>query len=66
MTDEQILLLNGIDVADLDKDFLSIVSTKNQEIRKMSLRSLLTSQHVLAEIQANEDALVGDIVSSNE
>jgi len=66
MTDEQILLLNGIDVADLDKDFLSIVSAKNQEIRKMSLRSLLTSQHVLSEIQANEDALVSQIVDANE
>ena len=66
MTDEKILLLNGIEFADLDRDYFIIDSAQNQAIRKVSLRSVLTSAHVLAELQANEDALVSQIVDANE
>jgi len=66
MTDEKILLLNGVEFADLDRDYFIIDSAQNKAIRKVSLRSVLTSAHVLAELQANEDALVSQIVDANE
>jgi hypothetical protein len=65
MDDQKISLLNGVDIADLDNDYITVISNKTNQIKKISLRALLTSPDVLGTLRANEDALASHIAQQS-
>ena len=65
MNDQKILLLNGVDIADLDNDYITVISKRTNQIKKISLRALLTSPDVLETLQANQDALASHIAQQS-
>jgi len=65
MNDQKILLLNGVDIADLDNDYITVISKRTNQIKKISLRALLTSPDVLKTLQANQDALASHIAQQS-